>query len=95
MALDIQVAPHGTCEYCEGGEAHSTLTETAARLRHATPIAHQPAAVNKDGKALRPIPYKQLDLNASWESFNLKHELTDKGIQRFVDDYKSTLKSVA
>jgi len=52
-------------------------------------------AVNKDGKALRPIPYKQLDLNASWESFNLKHELTDKGIQRFVDDYKSTLKSVA
>jgi len=49
-------------------------------------------AVDKDGNALRPIPYKQLDLNASWESFDLKHELTDKGIKRFVDDYKSTLK---
>jgi len=51
--------------------------------------------MDKDGNALRLIPYKQLDLNASWESFDLKHELTDKGIKRFVDDYKSTLKSVA
>src|SRR5437764_13285390 len=43
-------------------------------------------AVDGKGKALRPIPYKELDLTASWESFNLKHELTDKGIKRFVDD---------
>ncbi len=52
-------------------------------------------AVDKNGKALRPIPYKQLDWNAPWESFDLKHEVTDKGIKRFVDDYKSTLKSAA
>ncbi len=52
-------------------------------------------AVDSKGKALRPIPYKELDLNASWESFDLKHELTDKGIERFVDDYKSTLKLAA
>jgi transaldolase len=52
-------------------------------------------AVDAKGKALRPIPYREIDLNASWESFDLKHELTDKGIQRFVDDYKSTLRSAA
>ena len=52
-------------------------------------------AVDAKGKALRPIPYQELDLNASWESFDLKHELTDKGIQRFVNDYKSTLQSAA
>jgi len=52
-------------------------------------------AVDKNGNALRPIPYKQLELNVSWESFDLKHELTDKGIKKFVDDYKSTLKSAA
>jgi len=52
-------------------------------------------AVDKNGNALRPIPYKQLELNASWESFDLKHELTDQGIKKFVDDYKSTLKSAA
>ena len=52
-------------------------------------------AVDKNGNALHPIPYKQLELNASWESFDLKHELTDQGIKKFVDDYKSTLKSAA
>jgi transaldolase len=52
-------------------------------------------ALDSKGKALRPIPYKELDLNAPWETFDLKHELTDKGIKRFVDDYKSTLKSAA
>ena len=52
-------------------------------------------AQEKGGHALRPIPYKELDLNAPWDSFDLEHELTDKGIKRFVDDYKSTLKSAA
>ncbi|HMJ22883.1 MAG TPA: transaldolase family protein [Terriglobales bacterium] len=52
-------------------------------------------AVDGQGKTLCPIAVKEIDLNASWESFDLKHELTDKGIKRFVDDYKSTLKSAA
>jgi hypothetical protein len=50
MALDIPVMPHGACEYCEGGVAHPALAESAARLRQNTPIAHQPTAVNRDGK---------------------------------------------
>ena len=52
-------------------------------------------AVDANGKSLRVIPYKELDLNAPWESFDLKHELTDKGIERFVADYKSTLAPAA
>src|SRR5271167_247094 len=52
-------------------------------------------AVDSKGGALRPIPYKELNLSASWDSFDLEHELTDKGIERFVNDYKSTLKSAA
>ena len=52
-------------------------------------------AVDAKGKRLKPIPFKNLDLGASWESFDLKHELTEKGIRKFVDDYKSTLNSAA
>jgi transaldolase len=37
------------------------------------------------------IPYENLDLEQSWEQFNLDHELTRKGIQKFVSDYRSTL----
>jgi len=50
---------------------------------------------DKADKPLKPIPYKTLDLNRAWESFDIRHELTTKGIQQFVADYKSTLKQSA
>lgn len=52
-------------------------------------------AQDPKGNSLRPMPYEQLDLQAPWESFNLKHDLTDMGIRKFVDDYKSTLAPAA
>src|SRR5438270_3053831 len=44
---------------------------------------------------LKPIAYKPLDLNREWEGFDVRHDLTTKGIQQFVADYKSTLKQSA
>jgi transaldolase len=52
-------------------------------------------AVNASGEPLKTIPYKQLDLNLPWQSFDIAHELTTKGIQKFVADYRSTLKDSA
>ncbi len=43
---------------------------------------------------LNSIVSKELDLNADWQSFNVHHELTDTGIQKFVSDYKATLNQV-
>jgi transaldolase len=51
--------------------------------------------VDKAGNQLRPIPYKSLDLNLPWESFDIRHELTTKGIQQFASDYKNTLRQSA
>lgn len=48
--------------------------------------------LDASGKPLKPIRYKQLDLNDSWQSFDINHELTTKGIEKFVADYKTTLK---
>jgi transaldolase len=47
---------------------------------------------DKNGNKLKPIPYKEMDLTATWETFNIAHDLTTKGIRQFVADYKSTLK---
>jgi transaldolase len=47
------------------------------------------------GKPLKAIPYKDLNLNRSWDSFDIAHELTAKGIEKFVADYQSTLKRSA
>ena len=52
-------------------------------------------AADEKGQPLKPIAYKELDLNRPWESFDISHELTTKGIQKFVADYQSTLKRSA
>jgi transaldolase len=51
--------------------------------------------IGANGQRLKPIPYKVLDLNLPWQSLNIAHELTTKGIQKFVADYRSTLKRSA
>lgn len=51
--------------------------------------------VDATGKALRAVPYKDLDLDAAWESFDIRHELTTQGIEKFVRDYTSTLNPAA
>jgi len=52
-------------------------------------------AVAPSGESLKAIPYQELDLNRPWQSFDIGHELTTKGIQKFVADYRSTLKRSA
>jgi transaldolase len=42
--------------------------------------------VATDGKALKPIPYKNLNLHKPWNAFNLRHNLTRRGIEKFVVD---------
>ena len=51
--------------------------------------------VDAGGKPLKAIPYKGLDLDLPWQSFEIAHELTTKGIQKFVADYQSTLRRPA
>ena len=52
-------------------------------------------AVDASGKPLKAIPYKKLNLNLPWQSFDIAHELTTAGIQKFVADYRSTLRRSA
>jgi hypothetical protein len=40
--------------------------------------------IDAKGRGLKPIPCKDLDLNLPWDGFDLAHELTAKGIQKFV-----------
>ena len=39
----------------------------------------------------KPIPYEELDLEQSWERFDIQHELTRKGVEKFAADYRATL----
>src|SRR5262249_44713608 len=61
------------------------LEEWAA---HDFPLPDESFVYSPKGK---PIPYQELDLAQSWESFNVEHELTTTGIEKFTADYRATL----
>ena len=60
--------------------------------REGMPLPDKNFAYKPTGKQ---IPYEDLDLNQTWERFNLEHELTRKGIQKFVSDYRATLRKAS
>lgn len=40
---------------------------------------------------LNPIPYENIDLGKEWQDFDIKHKLTDKGIEKFAADWNALL----
>lgn len=44
-------------------------------------------------KGLKPIPYEQLSLSRPWQEYDIRHPLTDKGMEKFSADWKSLLKT--
>jgi transaldolase len=50
------------------------------------------SAVGEEIAKLKKIPYKILDLKeTNWQNLNIQHDLTDKGLAKFVADWKSVL----
>jgi transaldolase len=43
----------------------------------------------------KPIPYEELDLGQAWDAFDIQHELTRQGIEKFAADYRATLSQSA
>lgn len=40
---------------------------------------------------LKDIPYQKLNLSKNWQKFNIVHDLTDKGIERFSQDWNALI----
>lgn len=45
-----------------------------------------------NSKDLKPIVYKNLDLSKNWNEFDIKHKLTDAGIEKFSSDWNALIK---
>ncbi len=43
-------------------------------------------------KDLKPIPYKDIDLTRKWQGYDISHDLTVKGMERFSADWNSLIK---
>ena len=44
-----------------------------------------------DAKGLRPIPYRVIDLAKKWQDHDIRHDLTDKGMERFSLDWNALI----
>lgn len=53
--------------------------------------AEMDSSFEYDADDRTPIEKKELDLSAPWDSFNIQHDLTDAGLQRFADDWNALL----
>ena len=42
---------------------------------------------------LEPIPYQEISLEKPWQEYNIAHEMTDAGIDRFASDWNGLIKS--
>jgi transaldolase len=95
LAASIRNMNHLLCSFALGAELATVptkLLEEWAAARFPMPSeGFKYRGVDASGTSLKAIPYKTLDLEQPWKSFDLTHELTSKGIQKFVADYRSTL----
>jgi transaldolase len=41
---------------------------------------------------MRGIPYRDIDLAKKWEEYDIRHDLTDKGMERFSADWNALIK---
>lgn len=44
-----------------------------------------------DAHGFKPIPYEEIALSKPWQGYDIRHELTDKGMERFSSDWNSLI----
>lgn len=44
-----------------------------------------------DHSDLEPMPFENISLEKDWREYNIKHEMTDDGLRRFVDDWNNLI----
>jgi transaldolase len=44
-----------------------------------------------DVKDLKPIPYREIDLSKDWQGYDIAHDLTVKGMERFSQDWNALI----
>jgi transaldolase len=99
LAASIRHIDHFLASFALGVELATVpakvLDEWAARAFPMSDQGFTYKGVDANGKSLKAIHYKELDLEVPWQSFDIAHELTNSGIQKFVADYRSTLRRPA
>jgi transaldolase len=55
-------------------------------------ISMPDASYSYPARGLEPIPYQEVPLDRDWQEYDLRHELTDKGMEKFSEDWNALIK---
>ncbi len=50
------------------------------------------AGLVSNAKNLKPIPYREISLARKWQEYDLRHDLTDKGMEKFSADWNALIR---
>jgi len=90
LAASIRTLQHLLYAFHVGAELATVPTKVLEEwAKQGMPLPDATFSYKPVGKE---IPYENIDLNRPWEQHDLQHELTRKGIQKFVADYESTIR---
>jgi transaldolase len=59
-------------------------------------VADLPSVASAKGEGqerLQPIPYQPINLNKPWRDYDIHHELTDKGVEKFAADWNNLIEN--
>ncbi|MHB8845740.1 MAG: transaldolase family protein [Nitrospirota bacterium] len=54
-----------------------------------------PGGIYAPATGLRPIPYRTIDLDRDWTELDIRHDLTDKGMEKFSADWNGLVRQAA
>lgn len=90
LAASVRTLPHLLQSIAAGADCitapYSVLAEWAD-----TGMPLPEADFTYDAKGLAPIPYVETDLSKSWQEYDIQHELTSKGVERFAQDWNQLI----
>ena len=91
LAASIRNLKHLLCSFYYGADLVTVPTKVLQEwANQGMPLPDKSYSYKAVGAEIR---YEDdLNLNQPWERFNIQHELTRKGIERFVADYESTIR---
>ena len=93
LAASIRNLGHLLCSFHYGAELTTVPTKVIEEwAAKGQPLPDESFSCTSVGKE---IPYQELDLSSPWERFDIQHELTRKGIEKFVADYRSTIRDAS
>lgn len=90
LAASVRTLPHLLQSIAAGADSITAPYSVLAEWADAgMPLPE--ADFEYDIQGLAPIAYTEVDLSKEWQDYNIQHELTTKGVERFAADWNQLI----